>query len=185
MKKILTLFTLLIFIQTSFSQINLNLDKSKIKWTGKKITNASHWGSLYFSEAYLLFEDSDLIEGKFIVDMQSLTADSIEGRSKERLENHLKDDDFFGVTVHKEAILEFNSKSQLKNGKYNINGLLTIKGITNPVSFTLEPSNGNYVANLIFDRIKFDVTYRSGSLFENLGDRMILDEVELLVTLIE
>ena len=184
MKKIL--FTLsVLFVQFSFSQINLDIEKSKIKWTGKKITNASHWGSLYFSEANLVFDGKDLIKGKFIVDMQSLTADSIEGRGKERLEDHLKDDDFFGVSVHQNAILEFNSKSVLTNGKYNINGLLTIKGITNPISFTLEPVNGNYVANLIFDRIKYDVTYRSGSLFENLGDRMILDEVELQVTLIE
>ena len=183
MKKFL--FTLFVLsIQFSFSQINLDLEKSKIKWTGKKITNASHWGSLYFSEANLVFDGKDLIKGKFIVDMNTMTVDDIKGGGKERLENHLKDDDFFGVTVHKEAILEFNSKSVLKNGKYNINGLLTIKGITNPISFTLEPVNGNYVANLIFDRIKYDVTYRSGSLFENLGDRMILDEVELQVTLI-
>ncbi len=180
------LYTLLVLsIQISFSQINLDIEKSKIKWTGKKITNASHWGSLYFSEANLVFDGKNLIKGKFIVDMTTMTVDDIKGSGKERLENHLKDDDFFGVSAHKEAILEFNSKSVLTNGKYNINGLLTIKGITNPVSFTLEPSNGNYVANLIFDRIKFDVTYRSGSLFENLGDRMILDEVELQVTLIE
>jgi hypothetical protein len=50
-----------------------------------------------------------------------MTVDDIKGGGKERLENHLKDDDFFGVTVHKEAILEFNSKSVLKDGKYNIN----------------------------------------------------------------
>ena len=97
------------FIQFSFSQLNLDLDKSKIKWTGKKITNASHWGSLYFTEASLVFDGEDLIKGKFIVDMNSMTVDDIQGRGKERLENHLRDDDFFGVSTHKEATLEFNS----------------------------------------------------------------------------
>ena len=184
MKKFLyTLFVL--FIQFSFSQLNLDLEKSKIKWTGKKITNASHWGSLYFTEASLVFDGEDLIEGKFIVDMNSMTVDDIQGRGKERLENHLRDDDFFGVSTHKEAILEFSSKSQLKDGQYLVSGQLTITGITNPIDFTIEPKNDHYIANLTFDRTKYDVTYRSGNFFENLGDRLILDEVELVVDLVK
>ena len=76
MKKFL--FTLFVLsIQFSFSQINLDLEKSKIKWTGKKITNASHWGSLYFSEANLVFDGKDLIKGKFIVDMNTMTVDDL------------------------------------------------------------------------------------------------------------
>jgi polyisoprenoid-binding protein YceI len=80
--------------------------------------------------------------------------------------------------------LKFKNKSKLVDGKYDINGELTIKGITNPVVFTLIPGDGNYIANLTFDRIKFDVTYNSGSFIENLGDRLILDEVELEVSLV-
>ena len=38
---------------------------------------------------------------------------------------------------------------------------------------------------LTFDRTKYDVTYRSGNFFENLGDRLILDEVELVVDLVK
>ena len=51
--------------------------------------------------------------------------------------------------------------------------------------FTIEPKNDHYVANLTFDRTKYDVTYRSGNFFENLGDRLILDEVELVVDLVK
>jgi hypothetical protein len=32
---------------------------------------------------------------------------------------------------------------------------------------------------MIFDRSKYDVKYNSGSFFENLGDRLILDDIEL------
>ena len=36
-----------------------------------------------------------------------------------------------------------------------------------------------YCASLTFDRSKYDIRYGSGSFFENLGDRLILDEIEL------
>ena len=45
--------------------------------------------------------------------------------------------------------------------------------------------DSHYVAILTFDRTKYDVTYRSGNFFENLGDRLILDEVELVVDLVK
>ena len=185
MKNLLYLFSLIFLPGILFSQSSFDLEKSKIKWTGKKITTESHWGSLYFSEANLFFDGLDLIKGKFIVDMNSMTVDDIQGRGKERLENHLRHDDFFGVSNYKEAILEFDSKSELSNGEYSIDANLTIKGITNSVVFKLKPKGDSYTSNLIFDRTKFNVNYRSGNFFENLGDRLILDEVELAVTLVK
>ena len=126
--KINFIYTIFLFISLfAFSQTTFDLEKSKVKWTGKKITNASHWGHINFTKADITFDGDVISTGNFIVDMTSISVDDISGGGKNRLENHLKDDDFFGVTVHKEAILEFNSKSVLKDGKYNITGLLTIK----------------------------------------------------------
>ena len=105
MKNILTLLTVLLLSQSLISQLSLDLEKSKIKWTGKKITNASHWGSLSFSEANLDFDGDDLVGGKFIVDMNSISVDDIQGRGKQRLEGHLRNKDFFDVENHKEATL--------------------------------------------------------------------------------
>ncbi|GIS21289.1 MAG: hypothetical protein CM15mP121_1410 [Bacteroidota bacterium] len=39
-------------------------------------------------------------------------------------------------------------------------------------------------AKLTFDRSKFNVRYGSGSFFENLGDRLILDDIDLEVSLL-
>ena len=181
------LFTLLVILlsQLSTSQISLDLEKSKIKWTGKKITNASHWGSLSFSEANLDFDGDDLVGGKFIVDMNSMSVDDLQGRGKQRLETALKNEDFFDVDNHKEAILMFNEIVPLTNGVYEVTGTLTIKGISNPVKFTLVPNGKNYSSNLTFDRTKFKITHRSGNFFENLGDRLILDDIELEVSLVQ
>ncbi len=185
MKNLLTILTVLLLSQSSMSQLSLDLEKSKIKWTGKKITNASHWGSLSFSEANLDFDGDDLVGGKFIVDMNSMSVDDIQGRGKQRLEGHLRNEDFFDVENHKEAILLFNERVPLNNGVYEVTGTLTIKGISNPVKFTLIPSGNNYSSNLTFDRTKFEITYRSGNFFENLGDRLINDDVELEVNLVQ
>jgi polyisoprenoid-binding protein YceI len=118
MKNILILLTVLLLSQSLISQISLDLEKSKIKWTGKKITNASHWGSLSFSEANLDFDGDDLVGGKFIVDMNSMSVDDIQGRGKQRLEGHLRNEDFFDVENHKEAILLFNERKRYIKGFY-------------------------------------------------------------------
>ena len=183
MKNLLSI--LLIAPTILYAQVSLDLEKSKVKWTGKKITNSSHWGSLSFSEANLDFDGDDLVSGKFIVDMNTMSVDDIKGRGKQRLEGHLRNEDFFDVDNHNEAILMFNDRIPLVNGVYEISGSLTIKGISNPVKFTLVPNGKSYSSSLVFDRTKFEITYSSGNFFENLGDRLILDDVELEVSLIQ
>jgi hypothetical protein len=41
----------------------------------------------------------------------------------------------------------------------------------------------NWSASLTFDRSKHNVRFGSGSFFENLGDKLILDEIVLEATL--
>ena len=61
---------------------------------------------------------------------------------------------------------------------------MSIKGYTHPVEFTLEKISNGFISKLTFDRSKYDVRFRSGSFFQNLGDKLILDEIDLEVTLI-
>ena len=180
-------YTIFLFISLfAFSQTNFDLEKSKVKWTGKKITNASHWGHINFTKAYITFDGDAISTGNFIVDMTSISVDDISGGGKNRLENHLKDDDFFSVDKFNNAELEILEKSEMIDNKYLVEANLTIKGITNPIKFEMtQVDDDSYKAKLIFDRSKYDVLYRSGSFFENLGDRLILDDVELEVTLVK
>lgn len=184
-----TNFVYAVFLLSSlftFSQINFNLEKSKVKWTGKKITNASHWGHINFTKAEITFDGDVISAGSFIVDMTSISVDDISGGGKNRLENHLKDDDFFSVDKFNNAELEILEKSEMIENKYQVEANLTIKGITNPITFEMSPvDDGSYKALLVFDRSIYNVQYRSGSFFENLGDRLILDDVVLEVNLIK
>ena len=188
MKKILYLFILVSFY--SFSQQTVDLNNSSVKWTGKAIAGKSHFGTLSFKSANLTVYKGNSVEGGFIVDMTSLSVDDLTGKGKKSLEGHLMSDDFFSVDKFNEASLEIlGSKTETSSdgmsGRYIVDGNLTIKGITNPVTFEISLYKENtYRATLVFDRSKFDVRYGSDSFFDNLGDRVILNEIELVVDLV-
>lgn len=184
----ITFITLLFGLSNSVSaQQAFNLESSKIKWIGKEISTKSHYGTLYFSSVTLDFDGETLNGGEFVVDMSTLQVDDLTGGSKKRLEGHLKSDDFFSVEDHSAATLVITQPAEPENKLYNLEGTLTIKGITHPIQFTISGSSTseNITAKLVFDRSKYNVRFRSGTFFENLGDKLILDPIELEVTLVK
>ncbi len=162
----------------------IDTESSSLNWIGKKITNSQHNGSLKFISGELTMcndqktSKMSICKGSFVVDMTTLLVEDLSGSSKQRLEGHLKSDDFFSVDKHKKSFLTINSSKIIESG-FSVNGSLTIKDITHPVEFELIRNPGGFTANMIFDRSKYDVKYNSGSFFENLGDRLILDDIEL------
>jgi polyisoprenoid-binding protein YceI len=68
---------------------------------------------------------------------------------------------------------------------YKITADLIIKGITKEIVFdaTVNQSEGNAAASLKVDRTLFDIKYRSGRFFPEIGDKMIKDEFDLKVNL--
>ena len=175
------------------SQVQMDLSKSSIKWIGKEITTKEHFGALKFSKAQLEFNGDVLTGGEFMVDMTTLDVQDLSGGGKQRLEGHLRSDDFFSVDKHQTSYLKINevlppelSRIEADNNSFEVSGELTIKGITQPIVFTLKPvSDQSYVADLTFDRSDYNVRFRSGSFFENLGDKLILDDIKLEVTLVK
>ena len=69
------------------------------------------------------------------------------------------------------------------NGVYTVTADLTIKGITNPVTFDLNVK-GNTASTVVkVDRTKYDIKYGSKSFFESIGDKAINDDFDLTVNL--
>ena len=93
------------------------------------------------------------------------------------MEGHLKSDDFFSIEKFPESILEVKGSSEQNKHNYEVIGELTIKGIKHPITFTMEKNNDKWKSDLIFDRSKYDVKFRSGTFFENLGDKLIYDDI--------
>ena len=181
MKNLLIISFLLINLELFSQEYGIDLEKSTIKWTGKEITTSSHYGTLKFIDGEIKFQP-EAVTGKVVVDMESLSVDDLTGGSKARLEGHLRSDDFFSVSSHKSSTIEVTSSK--KNGNdFDVDGVLTIKGISHPISFVLSVDNKVATSKLTFDRSKYDVRFRSGTFFENLGDKLILDDIELEVEL--
>ncbi|WP_033959125.1 YceI family protein [Psychroserpens jangbogonensis] len=167
---------------TSVSEKSVNVKESSITWTGHKVTG-SHEGTINLSEGALMFEDDNLVGGSFTMDMTSIVVTDIDaGSGKEKLEGHLKSDDFFGVKDHKKAMFKIN-KVDGKNGTYRVYGDLTIKGISKPATFQMMVKGNTVTANFKVDRTKYDIRYGSASFFDDLKDKAIYDDFDLNVTL--
>ena len=161
----------------------VNVEKSKINWIGKKVTG-QHSGTINFADGTLVFKKKVLTGGSFTVDMTSITVTDLEaGKGKEKLEGHLKADDFFGTATYAKAKLTFKTIAKNKDNRYNVTADMTIKDVTAPVSFVLTVKGNTATTSLKVDRTKYGIKYNSGNFFENLGDKVISDEFDLTVNL--
>ena len=193
MKK--TVFSLVLAVVFGFSATattpidgekkEVKVAQSTVTWKGYKVTG-SHEGTINLKSGFLMMEGKKLTGGEFVVDMTSITnTDMTAGNGKEKLEGHLKSDDFFGVANHPTAKLVFTSAKPFdKNAKsYSVTGNLTIKGITKPVTLVVSLFENQATATIKVDRSKFDIRYGSGSFFDDLGDKAIYDDFDLVVDL--
>ena len=162
---------------------NIVQDESSLMWTGREVSTSSHYGTINFTSGQFEISDGLISQGEFLVDMTSISVQDLTGGSKERLEGHLRSDDFFSVESFPTAHLYISSSEVISNGKWMVNGFLTIKDISHPVLFEMANTEDGWNANLVFDRSKYNVKFRSGTFFENLGDKLIYDDIELKINL--
>ena len=167
---------LILFFLTPFLFIgqtyNVDIDKSNVEWIGKKATG-SHNGIILIKKGHItLDKDNKITDGEFILDMESISCTDLTGSKKASLDGHLMDADFFNTEKFPTAKFTITNSSKDK-----INGTLTIKDITHNISFKYENNSRlTYEAEIIVDRTKYNVKYKSKTIFPELGDRFIYDD---------
>ena len=169
-------------VKTLDNVYTLLTDQSSITWKGRELSTKVHYGTLTFVSGEFEVVDGLISNGQFVVDMTSINNQDMQGDRKARLEGHLKSDDFFSVETYQTATLSITSSKIISDGKWNVFGELTIKNYTHPVSFEMTRLEEGWSAILIFDRSKYDVNFRSGTFFQNLGDKLIYDDIELVIS---
>lgn len=180
--------TLLAFKPSAKTEtFTIDTERSSIEWTASKVTG-KHNGTVKLSAGSLLFNGNSLAGGAFTADMTSITVTDIQGDMSQKLIGHLKNDDFFAVDKHPSSQFKITKVSPAGTGQVNITGDLTIKGITQSVTFpAVVKRQGNAVVavakNVKIDRTKYDIKYRSNSFFGSLGDKAIEDEFLLSINL--
>jgi polyisoprenoid-binding protein YceI len=186
MKKKISLITLLLVVATTAwgqsSVIKINPSESNIHWLAKKVTG-QHEGNINFIEGGFELDGKQLAGGSFIVDMSSIMCTDLTGTYKDKLEGHLKSDDFFGVEKFPKASLVITKSEMKMENHHLVSADLTIKGITHPINFEMHMEGNKAMAKLVIDRSKFNVRFGSNSFFDNLGDKAIDDEFELDINL--
>ena len=169
------------------NDVKVNTKNSKLIWTGSKPTG-SHTGTIDIVSGFLTFDHGNFVGGTFSIDMQSLATNDMSEESNKKLDRHLKNEDFFDVQKFSDANLKITKVFKIDDRNYSVLADLTIKGITNPISFEAEVtgSGNSFVAAAKFtiDRTKWGVEYKSGNIFKNLGDKIIYDDIEFDVFLI-
>lgn len=166
----------------------INKSESQVIWKASKVTG-SHWGYVPIKNASLDYSSGKITTGSFEMDMVNLTVEDLtDPKSKGGLTTHLKSDDFFSVEKFNTATFKITNASSSNGTDYTISGNLTIKGITQPISFPAKVSvSGKTLTatgQITFDRTKFDIKFRSGNYFEDLADKLIYDEVNLDIKLV-
>lgn len=187
MKKFMYLIVsafLLIGLSTNAQDFKASTEKSELKWTGKKVTG-EHWGYVNLKDGKLNFKSNKITSGEFTIDMTSLTCKDLTDETyNQKLIGHLKSDDFFSVEKYPSVKLVITESSVFVNNEATVNGKLTIKGITHPISFKAKKDGNVYSSTLTIDRTKYDVKYGSGKFFDSLGDNMIYDDFIIDVKLV-
>ncbi|HEY0668792.1 MAG TPA: YceI family protein [Sphingobacteriaceae bacterium] len=176
-------FMLLSFTPPKDEVFKVDTEKSSINWTGRKVTG-QHSGNIKIASGQLIYTKKALKSGSFIIDMNSLTCSD-----SEKVQNHLKTDDFFSVEKNPVSKFVITNVANAGTDRVNITGDLTIKGITQPLTFpaTVKRQGDAIVAvakGVKVNRVKYDIKYRSLAFFSNIGDKAINDEFELDVNLL-
>ncbi len=163
---------------------------STIEWTGIKPAG-KHMGTINVAKGTISTKEGTVESGSFLVDMKSITVTDLEGDEKAGLEGHLKgegegkEDHFFNVAKFPTASFDITGIKQ-KDGKTFIEGNLTIKGIEKNISFPATTSVQDNTLTLTtevftINRTDWGVNYASKSIFGDLGDKFINDDIELKI----
>mgnify|MGYP000927634220 CR=1 FL=1 len=160
---------------------------SVVEWVGKKPTG-QHTGTIGLQSGSLTI-DNGKVTGDFTIDMNSITVTDItEADGKLDLEAHLKGtgkedgaDHFFNVKTYPTGTFKLTSFDGA-----NVTGDLTLKGKTKTISFpaTLTITDNEVTLEskpFEINRVDFGVNYASKSVFGDLKDKFINDEIELVV----
>lgn len=164
-------------------------DASYVWYQGSKVIGGGkHNGKIQFKEGNFVVNNSQVVGGEFIIDMNSITNADIQKEEMEaKFLGHIKSDDFFSVETYPTAKFKILEVSEANaEGVHTVDGTLTIKGtaknITFPATFTVDGENVTMNAEFTIDRTDFNVNYGSPTKFTDLAkDKAIANKVELKV----
>ncbi len=164
----------------------IDTNKSYIEWTGYDVFKFNnHFGRVSFKSGKWFVKDRIINGGEFVVDMNSII--NTDGEYSPSLIDHLKDEDFFETNVYPISKLEITKIDYTNHPNIKIEADLTIKGITQPIQFdgvfAIIDQQNTFTSKFVIDRTRWNVMYKSGSIYKDLGDKALSDEIDFNVVI--
>jgi polyisoprenoid-binding protein YceI len=161
---------------------------SIVTWKGSMLFAPAmkHNGYVSISKGELMIEKGQLVGGTVQVDMNTITDKNHD--AKNELVDHLKSPDFFDVRKFPFSSFAITNVATVKGENVNVTGNLTIKGITQSITFPvkIEVKGGtlNAIGKVVIDRTKWDIRYSSRKFYNSVADQTISDDVEFQMTIV-
>lgn len=110
-------------------------EESELVWNGKKVSG-EHFGTVDLKSGHIVVAENEVVGGEFVFDLNTINTTDLEGEWKDKLDGHLKSDDFFDVANHPEATLVVTEvKAGDTDGELVVAANLTIRGTTKNITF--------------------------------------------------
>lgn len=161
---------------------------SNIQWFGYKIAKteaSSHNGVVNLKSGNVIMKGNQIVGGTFDLDMTTINALDLTGEYQTKLNNHLKNGDFFEVDKYPVASYKITSVKKNNNKAFPVMvyGNLTAKGKTHPVAFPAKVGLNKGVLSIVsdkftFDRQKFDIAYASAA-----KDVVVKDDIDMIINI--
>lgn len=172
-------------------QLAVDVQASSINWKGFK-PGSSHHGTIDIKDGNITVGADQSASGSFIIDMNSIVdADLTDQSMNEMLVNHLKSADFFDVATYPESEFSITKIEPATNDTIThlISGNLKMKGIEKNITFGAKITKEGDVYKAVtvpftIDRTQWKVEYGSKTIFADLKDKIIDDNIELQINIV-
>ena len=179
----------------------MDASQSTIEWQGYKPTGTHH-GTVDITEGMLKTENGMLTGGHFVIDLNSIhVIDLTDPKDNAKLTGHLKSADFFDTEKYPVATFVITGVSEFESTMMNgekeigdivpthaVTGNLTMKDTTRSITFNariamMDDKITAETNRFFLDRVQWNVRYGSKTLFSNLKDNFINDEMGIAIKL--
>ncbi len=170
-------------------EFKVNTSESNISWLGTK-PGGQHNGTVKVAEGTVVLKDGELTGGIFTIDLTSIINLDLESETwNKKLVDHLKSEDFFYVEEYPTGTFTITEVEKIKSGSYRLTGDLELRGITKTIRFNANVSIENDVLKaatpkLVLDRTQWKIEAMSKSIFTDLKDRYVDDQMQIEIDLV-
>jgi polyisoprenoid-binding protein YceI len=160
-------------------------DGSHLTWKAAHLGGVNErFGKVSLSEGQVLVNNGKVSNANFVIDLGSLTVESIEEKEQsDKLAGHLKSGDFFNIEKFPTAKFELTSIDEVE-GDFNakVTGNLTISGVSKSITFNTNITESESEISIksedfVVDRKDWGLTYHAEGSEGVPTDYLIADDI--------